>query len=342
MSDGFRVKIEPEVRRSTWSSVDLLGPEGLRRDDEREDDEFYRLARRRPFFGDRTDRVLRAHHARLIPHGARRVLDLMSSLATHVEPVAGREIVGIGLNAREMASNPALSRIVVQDLNRTPDLRFEDGAFDAVLCSGSLDLLVHPLELIRETARVLRPGGVCIVSFTDRMIQPKCVHAWREADNEGRIVLATSYFSFSGAFMRPFVEEEELHPQVASHQDPHDDTILTVVWGYRPPATEIVTERKVPLQRRQVPSDLHCPWCATRMQAWQPPETPWEMDYGVGMLHVCFNDDCPYFTRGAKWCRRNGMRCSSYRHSRNPETGTEGPLPVPTRAALRGGILDEN
>jgi hypothetical protein len=78
------------------------------------------------------------------------------------------------------------------------------------------------------------------------------------------------------------------------------------------------------------------------MKVWQPPQTPWEIDYGVELLHVCFEDDCPYFTRGAKWCRRNGMRCSTYRHSRNPATGREGPLPVPTRGALRAGILEEN
>ena len=78
------------------------------------------------------------------------------------------------------------------------------------------------------------------------------------------------------------------------------------------------------------------------MVMWQPPDTPWEMDYGVELLYVCFHDECPYFTRGATWCRHNGMRCSSYRHSRNPATGTEGPLPVPTRWALRAGIVDEN
>ena len=342
MPDGFSITIQPEVRRDRFSSIELLGQEGLRRDNEQDDAEYYRLPHSRPFFGRATDRAIRAHHDRIIPKGARRVLDLMSSLVTHADPVAGREVIGLGLNAAEMARNEELSRAVVHDVNSNPNLPFDDQSFDAVLCSGSLDLSIRPLELVRETARVLRPGGVLIVSFTDRMIQPKCVHAWRDNDNEGRITLATSYFSFSGVFLRPFVEVEELRAPHHEAWDAHDDELLTVIWGYRPPAPEMVTQRLPPLPRLAVGTERTCPWCGSPMNVWQPPDTPWEVDYGVEVLHVCFNDECPYFVRGAKWCRRNGMRCSSYRHSRNPVTGMEGPLPVPTRWALRGGILDEN
>ena len=95
-------------------------------------------------------------------------------------------------------------------------------------------------------------------------------------------------------------------------------------------------------RKREVASPRHCPYCGQLMSLWQPPETPWEIDYNAALLYACFNDDCEYFTRGAQWCRINGMRCSSYRHSRNPATGAEGPLPVPTRWALRSGIVEED
>ncbi len=345
MSSAFSISIEPEVRRRTWSSADLLSRDDIRRDNEDDDAKFYQGVHRRPFFAETTDRAIRAHHARLIPSAARRVLDLMSSLQSHLDPVEGRKVIGLGLNAEEMARNPELCDAVIHDVNRNPRLPFDDASFDAVVCAGSIDLVTQPLELMRDVARVLVPGGVLVVTFTDRMIQPKCIHAWRDNDNEGRIVLATSYFSFSGAFLRPMVEVEEIKTPGCIIHGPgatFGDEVLSVVWGYRPPASQVTTPRLAPLERLATRNDRECPWCGQRMKLWQPPETPWEMDYGVELLHVCFNDDCPYFLRGRQWCRRNGMRCSTYRHSRNPVTGKEGPLPVPTRWALRAGILEEH
>ncbi|MCU0691119.1 MAG: class I SAM-dependent methyltransferase [Polyangiaceae bacterium] len=243
-----------------------------------------------------------------------------------------------------MRRNPALSSIVLRDINREPHLPFEDDRFDAVVCSGSIDLLTHPIEIVRDVARVLRKGGVFVVSFTDRTIMPKSIEAWREEGNEGRLVVATALFTFSGVFPRPLVEVEDIDARASVIPDSgasHGDEVLSTVWTYKPPVGEVVEPRKAKLERRNVPSRRHCPFCGELMLMWQPPETPWEIDYNARLLYVCFNDDCDYFTRGMWWCRRNGMRCSTYRHSHNPATGSEGPLPVPTKWALRAGVVEE-
>jgi SAM-dependent methyltransferase len=344
MADAFSVSLEPEVRRNSWTSVDLLFADGVRRTNEDNDELFYAAPRKRPFFDERTDEAIRRHHERILPQGATRVLDLMSSLESHLSKGPEREVVGLGMNEEEMRRNRALSSVVVHDLNRDPRLPFEEGSFDAVICSGSIDLLTHPLEVVRDVARVLRKGGVFVVTFTDRTIMPKSIEAWRDEGNEGRLMLATAYFSFSGAFLRPLVEVDEIDAPECVIGGPgatHGDEVLNVVWSYKPPANQVIDAREAKLERRAVPSERHCPFCGELMLMWQPPETPWEIDYNATLLYVCFNDECDYFARGRRWCRRKGMRCATYRHSLNPTNGSEGPLPVPIKGALRAGIVEE-
>jgi SAM-dependent methyltransferase len=43
-------------------------------------------------------------------------------------------------------------------------LPFADGTFDGVFCQGVLHLVVEPLLVVRELARVVRPGGVIFVT----------------------------------------------------------------------------------------------------------------------------------------------------------------------------------
>src|SRR6186713_1790939 len=61
------------------------------------------------------------------------VLDLMSSWVSHL-PTTPTNLVALGMNARELASNPQAASIVIHDLNRDPVLPFDDASFDAVVC----------------------------------------------------------------------------------------------------------------------------------------------------------------------------------------------------------------
>ena len=59
------------------------------------------------------------------PGGA--VLDLMSSWVSHLPPeVEYARVVGVGMNAEELAENPFLDEWRVQNLNRQPRLPFGD------------------------------------------------------------------------------------------------------------------------------------------------------------------------------------------------------------------------
>ena len=73
----------------------------------------------------------------------------------------------------------------------------------------------HPAALVRrvfaEVARVLRPGGVFIVSFSNRMFAQKAIRAWREASGPERLRLVEGYFETTGAFEEPETIGESPH-----------------------------------------------------------------------------------------------------------------------------------
>ncbi|MBU0515828.1 MAG: class I SAM-dependent methyltransferase [Proteobacteria bacterium] len=91
------------------------------------------------------------------------ILDLMagwdSDLPGHLEP--GR-VVGLGLNENELAANKSPDGYVIHDLNRDPRPPFEDGEFDAAICTVSVDYLTRPVRVFAEVGRrpdVDRPAG---------------------------------------------------------------------------------------------------------------------------------------------------------------------------------------
>jgi SAM-dependent methyltransferase len=132
------------------------------------------------------------------------VLDLMSSWVSHLpdELDLGR-VAGHGMNEEELAANERLTEYFVQDLNETPGLPLETGAFDAALCAVSVQYLRHPEQVFAEVARVLRPGGIFIVSFSNRMFAQKAIRAWRTASGPGRLQLVKQYFEAVEAFQEP-------------------------------------------------------------------------------------------------------------------------------------------
>ena len=97
------------------------------------------------------------------------VLDICSSWVSHYpKEWKGGNVVGLGMNDYELSKNPQLSSYVVKDLNEDPKFPFDDNSFDKVTCVVSVDYLNKPLEVFKEIGRVLRPGGECIISMSNR------------------------------------------------------------------------------------------------------------------------------------------------------------------------------
>lgn len=169
-----------------------------RRQDESPDAEFYR----NPRFVTHVDAgaiaaITQVYREALPPGGS--VLDLMSSWVSHLPPeVDYRRVVGLGMNQAELDRNPRLHSSVVQDLNRSPALPFRAGEFDAATICVSIDYLVHPRLVLQELARVVRPGGPLIVTFSDRCFPTKAVYGWMMANDTGRKLMVRDWLAQSG------------------------------------------------------------------------------------------------------------------------------------------------
>ncbi len=175
----------------------------FRRVDESDDARFYDQPRLVTHIDDAAIDALREHYSKTLPRRGR-LLDLMSSWVSHYpDDLKPERVAGLGMNADELAANPQLSEWVVHDLNQDPQLPYGDSEFDAVTIAVSVQYLTHPIEVFREISRVLRPGGDCIVSFSNRCFPTKAVWLWQGMADEGHIQLVGAYFHYADAFEPP-------------------------------------------------------------------------------------------------------------------------------------------
>jgi SAM-dependent methyltransferase len=209
---------------------ELLGlpPGAFDRLDEENDAAFYEAPRLVYHIDDHAVAALTGLYRAVLPAGGV-LLDLMSSWVSHLPPdIDYAEVIGFGMNAAELAANPLLGRRFVQDLNRHPSLPLPDNSVDAAMICVSIQYLQQPLMVLREVARVLRPGSPVVISFSNRCFWTKAVAVWRALDDAGHARLVELYLRHAG-FER--IETHRLAEYVEDAQDP-----MIAVLG-RAPAT---------------------------------------------------------------------------------------------------------
>jgi SAM-dependent methyltransferase len=151
--------------------------------DESNDAVFYDSPRLVYHIDDAAVAALTKYYAENLKEGEN-VLDICSSWVSHYpKDFKGGKVVGLGMNEYELSQNGQLTEYVVKDLNADPALPFDDASFDKVTCVVSVDYLNKPLEIFKEIARVLRPGGECIISMSNRCFPTKAFQVRDDNNN---------------------------------------------------------------------------------------------------------------------------------------------------------------
>jgi SAM-dependent methyltransferase len=284
------------------------------------------------------------------------ILDLMASVDSHLPPQrVFTRVTGLGMNEEELRANPSLTDRVVHDLNQDPVLPFADGAFDVVMNVVSVEYLTRPFKVFEEVGRVLKPGGLFLVVFSNRWFPPKVVRVWEDANEEERIGLVEEFFHRAGVFedSEPFISMGLPRPEGDAYfsQGHPVDPVFAVfaekrggAGGRRPrtvlrdPALMEVDQAAVMARKKTVGDTLECPHCQKRLSRWEVPDDPC-IDWSNDFLFLCFNDACPFVVRGWRHMWNQGIPGVSYRYLFNPETGASNTVPIRSLVDLRPGIV---
>ncbi|KAL3802707.1 hypothetical protein ACHAWO_007321 [Cyclotella atomus] len=229
---GFTSTTTPVVRRATSLSASPsmkelaekvlvnpkfppewpFSPSDFERSDESDDSIFYDQPRLVYHIDDAAVGALTKYYSQHLKDGDD-VLDICSSWVSHYpKDFKGGNVVGLGMNEYELSQNPQLTSFNVKDLNDDPTFPYEDASFDKVTCVVSVDYLNKPQAIFQQIARVLRPGGECIISMSNRCFPTKAFRIWLQTNDLEHIFIVGSFFHYTGKFEGATCEDISPNP----------------------------------------------------------------------------------------------------------------------------------
>ena len=286
------------------------------------------------------------------------ILDLMTSWDSHLpDDLKVGSVTGLGLNENELGANKALDKRVVHDLNEDPKLPFDDDTFDVVINTVSVEYLVRPIDVFAEAGRVLKPGGLFLVIFSNRMFPEKAIKLWQDSDEDERVLLVEDFFKETDLFDKPsvFISKGKPRPKDDKYagsglmSDPIYAVYADKKGGVRDRLDRPVVRSEFGLKMsseeyckkcEEVKETLRCPHCGEKLKKWAVPDNPFCQTWDNEYMYICFNNSCPYFVRGWDQMYHNSGQGTSYRLMYNPVNDCCLPIPVPTTKALTEGIME--
>ncbi|GER25172.1 methyltransferase [Striga asiatica] len=199
--------VEKVLENVEWPEQFPFKEEDFQRFDETPDTFFYESPRFVTHIDDPAIAALTKYYSEVFPpsntHGVA-LLDMCSSWVSHYpKGYKQSRIAGMGLNEEELKRNPVLTEYVVQDLNVDPRLPFEDNTFDVITNVVSVDYLTKPIDVFKEMSRILKPGGLAIISFSNRCFFTKAISIWTSTGDADHVMIVGAYFHYAGGFEPP-------------------------------------------------------------------------------------------------------------------------------------------
>ncbi len=326
--------------------------------DESDDAEFYKNERIVDHLDNNALETVENLIENLVVEDSPVILDLMAGWNSHIpESIKPSKVIGLGLNKKELEENKNINEIIIQDINKNTALPFQDNHFDVVLNTISVDYMIKPKEIFEEITRILKPGGVFIVIFSDRVIKQKVIRIWKESNNTERLMYIEDLFQYSGEFEkqtvfmsmgRPRPEDDKYYTQ-GRPGDPIFAVYAEKKGGSadraeRPKIKHLrygdeIDEAQLSESKSCVGEKLICPHCNEKLKNWRLPDDA-DSSWDEHFMYVCFNDSCPKFVNGYDvMCSQGNIGCS-IRFVYSPKRDNCFSLPVNTYNALKEGIED--
>jgi SAM-dependent methyltransferase len=350
----------PEVMKKDTRAFKLLldSPTAFSRLDETPDRLFYSRQRMVAHLDGLALKTVSLLIESLIIESEPAVLDLMASWDSHLpESLNCSELVGLGMNDAELLANTRLTERVIHDLNENPTLPFEKERFDIVLNTVSIDYLTDPQAVINDVARVLKPGGLFLVIFSNRWFPQKVTRAWQEMSEDDRMRAVGHWLSQSAQFdnLTTFASmgKPRLKDDPWVHLGLPSDPVFAV-YGEKIGAAADHSERpKISLHYgddlspeelakriADIENTWSCPYCQQKLAKWKISDNPFTT-YDHDFMYICLNDACDYLVRGFDQMFRQGNVGISYRVMYNPVNKKVKPCPVPSLNAIKDEVVVE-
>ncbi len=127
------------------------------------------------------------------------ILDLMSSWVSHLpNNIEFSQVIGHGLNEKELKKNQRLDNYWIQDLNKTQKLPLATNSLDACLLVAAWQYLQEPEAIAMELKRIIKPDGQLLISFSNRAFWSKAPQIWREGSDMDHIKYVKSVLIAQG------------------------------------------------------------------------------------------------------------------------------------------------
>jgi len=172
------------------------------RADSNDDGSFYAVPRLVYHIDEPAVAALTQYYRRHIKPGSS-ILDICSSWVSHYPlefPKIMKRISGTGMNKFELMQNDQLTDWKDKNLNQDYNLPYDDNTFDYVTCVVSIDYLIHPIEVLKEVNRVLKPGGKVIISQSNRCFPSKAINMWLKMNDRQHLELINAYLQYAGGY----------------------------------------------------------------------------------------------------------------------------------------------